>query len=64
MLEILFDHFVKNPEKLPETYKRNIDEEGVPRCVCDYISGMTDRYAIDLYTNLFIPQVWSTPAEF
>lgn len=63
LLETLFDHFVNNPEKMPDTYKRNIEEEGVPRCVCDYISGMTDRYAIDLYTNIFIPQVWSTPSE-
>ena len=60
MLETMFDYFVSYPEKMPDAYKRNIDGEGVPRCVCDYISGMTDRYAIDLYTSLFIPQVWST----
>ncbi len=60
MLETMFDYFVRYPEKMPDAYQRNIAEEGVPRCVCDYISSMTDRYAIDLYTKLFIPQVWST----
>ncbi|MBO7762545.1 MAG: hypothetical protein J6T24_07085, partial [Clostridia bacterium] len=31
--------------------------------VCDYISGMTDRYAIDTYRRLFIPEVWKGRAH-
>jgi len=58
MLAYLFEYFVKHPEKMPDLYVRNIGEETVERCVCDYISGMTDRYAIDLYSDLFIPKVW------
>ena len=58
LLASLFDYFVKNPKKMPELYCRNIENEGVERCVCDYISGMTDRYAIDIYSELFIPHVW------
>ena len=58
MLAFLFEYFVKHPDKMPELYNRNIREETVERCVCDYISGMTDRYAIDLYSELFIPRVW------
>ena len=58
MLAFLFEYFVKHPDKMPELYVRNIGEESVERCVCDYISGMTDRYAIDLYSELFIPRVW------
>lgn len=58
MLAFLFEYFVKHPEKMPELYVRNMGEESVDRCVCDYISGMTDRYAIDLYSELFIPRVW------
>lgn len=54
----LFDYFVKNPEKMPETYRRNLEEEGVERCVCDFISGMTDRYAIEMNRELFVPSVW------
>ena len=58
MLAFLFEYFVKHPDKMPELYVRNMGEESVERCVCDYISGMTDRYAIDLYSELFIPRVW------
>ena len=58
MLIKLYEYFVGHPEKLPESYKRNIETESVERCVCDYVSGMTDRYAIQLYNDLFIPQVW------
>ena len=64
LLESLYYYYQKDPEKLPDVYKRNIDDEGVDRCVCDFISGMTDRYAIELYRNLFIPKVWETPQEF
>ncbi len=59
MLGQLFDYFVKYPEQMPELYRSNAGEEGVERCVCDFIAGMTDRYAIDTYKKLFIPHVWS-----
>ena len=59
MLGQLFVHFAGHPEQMPELYRRNLEEEGVKRCVCDFISGMTDRYAIDTYKKLFIPHVWS-----
>lgn len=58
MLIKLFEHYVKNPDKMPESYRKNIESEGVERCVCDFVSGMTDRYAIETYSDLFIPKVW------
>ena len=58
MLARLFEYYVKHPEKMPELYYRNTKEEPVERCVCDYIASMTDRFAIEHYTELFIPQVW------
>lgn len=61
LLEQLFDYFMKYPERMPEPYFGNTYDEPVARCVCDYISGMTDRYAIDLYKEIFIPSVWKTP---
>ncbi len=57
----LYDYFCKNPEKMPEFYYNNTRTESVGRCVCDYISGMTDRFAIDLYKDLFVPKEWETP---
>ena len=58
MLVKLFEYYVKNPEKLPQSYYKNIESEGVERCVCDFVSGMTDRYAIETYNDLFVPKVW------
>jgi dGTPase len=61
MLMRLFDHFVSYPEAMPELYRRNCDVEPVERCVCDFLSGMTDRYAIEVYSGLYIPKVWRGP---
>ena len=44
--------------ELPDEFSGTVEEEGITRAVCDYISGMTDRYAIGLYKQLFIPRVW------
>ncbi len=57
----LFAYYVKNPDRLPERYRRRIgiaDGETTERCVADFISGMTDRYAIETYEELFVPRVW------
>ena len=54
----LFEYYVKHPERMPENYRKNIESEGVERCAADFISGMTDRYAIDTYTDLFVPKIW------
>lgn len=58
LLSRLFDYFERHPEKMPEFYYKNTEKESVKRCVCDYIAGMTDRYAIDMYKELFIPDMW------
>ena len=58
MLGQLFHYFEKHPEQLPTLYRNNIEADGVGRCVCDYISGMTDRFAIETYKELFIPRTW------
>ena len=58
MLAYLFEYFVKNPDKMPELYKKRLYLDTVERCACDFISGMTDRYAIEVYTDICIPKVW------
>ena len=58
LLASLFEYYVRHPEEMPDLYYRNTKTEPVERCVCDFVGGMTDRYAIDRYTELFIPQVW------
>lgn len=58
ILEGIFNHFIKNPEKLPEDYKAIAVKDGLKRTVCDYVSGMTDKYAISIYRELYIPASW------
>ena len=54
----IFDHYIKSPEKLPADYRRLIEEDGLERVVVDYVSGMTDKFAMDTYSELFIPASW------
>ena len=54
----LFDYYVKNPDKMPKLYNLRRETEPTERRVCDFISSMTDRYAIELHSELYIPKVW------
>ncbi|MDD6980440.1 MAG: deoxyguanosinetriphosphate triphosphohydrolase [Clostridia bacterium] len=58
LLISLYQYYLEHPEEMPELYQRLIPTDGVGRCVCDFISGMTDRYAISVYEKLFVPEVW------
>ena len=58
MLAKLFEHYMKYPEHLPEDFHPQLSFDGMERTVCDYIAGMTDNYAIDKYTEIFIPAGW------
>jgi dGTPase len=51
----LFNAYLKAPLMLPEHIQAGIDEKGLERSICDYIAGMTDRYAIDEHQKLFNP---------
>jgi len=54
----LLQYFEKYPERMPVEHQKIADRDGVKRAVADYIAGMTDRYALDTYTSLFIPSAW------
>lgn len=55
ILERLYQAYVELPEMLPPQVVSETDRLGVERAVVDYLSGMTDRYAIDEYRRLFDP---------
>ena len=55
MLEALFAEFCRYPDELPARYLERTRAEPLPRVVCDYLAGMTDRYAQDEYLRLFQP---------
>jgi len=54
-VESLFREFVKHPEMLPPGDRDRLERDGAPRAAADYIAGMTDRYAQELYRQLFYP---------
>ena len=58
MLQRMFDYYVNHPEALPEDFHPQLSFDGMERTVCDYIAGMTDNYAIDKYSEIFIPTGW------
>lgn len=58
IIESLYDHYRKYPEQLPQDLYQMIPEYGCDEMVKDYIAGMTDRYAMNLYTELFVPKGW------
>ncbi|MCL2367001.1 MAG: deoxyguanosinetriphosphate triphosphohydrolase [Oscillospiraceae bacterium] len=58
ILKGLYDYYIEQPESLPEFYIRVTDQDGLSRAIVDYISGMTDQFAIHIYEKLFIPEAW------
>ncbi|MEW6776518.1 MAG: deoxyguanosinetriphosphate triphosphohydrolase, partial [Bdellovibrionota bacterium] len=55
ILESLFPVYLENPKLLPAAYLRRSEEQGLTRAVCDYVAGMTDRFAMGEYERLFEP---------
>ena len=55
VLERLFAAYTEMPQMLPPGVQQAAEEEGLYRAVCDYMAGMTDRYALDEYARLFDP---------
>jgi dGTPase len=51
----LFEAYIENSEQLPESHAARLEQEDVHSVVCDYIAGMTDRYALDEYKKFFDP---------
>ena len=58
MLQKMYEYYIAHPEAMPEDFHPQLTFDGMERTVCDYIAGMTDNYAVDKYTQLFIPTGW------
>jgi len=60
LMVTLYEYFFKNIDKLPEEYKGLINAgEPTEKVVCDYVGAMSDRYAISLYEEIYIPKSWN-----
>lgn len=58
LIESLFAYFVNSPDELPELYKNLLKDYDVKTVVCDYIAAMSDRYAVKVFSDIFIPKGW------
>ena len=56
MLTQLYTYFTDRYEELPPLYYAVLERDGVDRAVCDYLSSMTDKYAISVFKRLFVPR--------
>ena len=63
MLQRMYEYYYNHPEALPQDFQPQLSLDGMERTVCDYIAGMTDNYAVDKYTELFIPSGWQVRGD-
>ena len=59
ILEKLYDYYVNHPEKMPAELQAIAEREGRGRAAVDYISGMTDGYAMEKFGEIYIPFAWT-----
>lgn len=58
MIQTLFEYYSTHPYEMPQLYFPILANDGAERAACDYISGMTDTYAISVFNKLYIPKGW------
>lgn len=59
LIETLYTYYMQNFNLLPEELKALLDKgDSQEQIVCDYVGAMTDRYAISLYEEIFVPKTW------
>lgn len=63
-IKFLYEYLIKREDKWPEDIKLIANEEGKHKAMCDFISGMTDRFAIKFFKNMFIPKSWYIKKDF
>ena len=59
LIAMLFEHYCEKPEQLPPEYQQFGLKEGRERAACDYIAGMTDKYALYKFSEIFVPESWT-----
>ncbi len=59
MIAKLFEYYSRDIDRLPDEYRDIAERDGTETAVCDYIACMTDRYALNVYSELFLPICWN-----
>lgn len=58
MIGKMYEYYTNHIERLPAQYLNLAYKYGIDTAVCDYISGMSDDYAVNVFGELFIPRSW------
>ena len=60
LVEFLYEYYLDRFDEIPEEYKALVENQGTSRerAVCDYVSSMSDRYAVGVFNELFLPNSW------
>ena len=59
IVQTLYRYFLEHPRALPEPYSGILQQQSLENAVCDYIAGMTDQFAVELYKDLYVPKFWT-----
>ncbi len=54
----LYDYYIRNPHTLPDVDVSTLSDYQIERSVCDYIAGMSDRYAVYMFEKIYVPSSW------
>jgi dGTPase len=58
LIRMLYGYFIENPDRMGPEARHRVEEDGVRQAVADYIAGMTDRYAVKLFRDIYLPKGW------
>lgn len=59
----IYKYVLAHQNALPKEYMVIADKEGIERAIVDYIAGMTDLYAVEVYKNFYVPKAWARDIE-
>ena len=59
MLSAMFNYFLKDKDKLPSFYLALSEKYELEKVICDYLSSMSDKYAVYIFENIFVPKSWT-----
>ena len=59
ILEELYGYFERRPEELPPVYRAMLPGSSLARVLCDYLSSMSDHYAVEVFKKIYIPKNWN-----
>ncbi len=58
MITALYEYYAKHPERMPLFSQKQLETTDIDTVICDYISSMSDSFAVKTFSNLFIPDKW------